>query len=194
MKRLLVFLLWVNGGSLTAQTMVFDMNVVGSNFGQMIVTKKVESDSTELYTLNAKGKATILWMHFENETRQEVRYKRGILISSTYVEIENGKTKKWNNINYDGKLYQVNSQSGKRSFAEVPTFSILAMYFQESARRTRIFHEAEADYTTLKHIDDSTLEIKSSDGSRGVYHFEKGKLKAMEFHLTIATVYMKRAA
>ncbi|MBS1684436.1 MAG: hypothetical protein JSS76_06765 [Bacteroidetes bacterium] len=192
MKRSYVIIfLSVITTAVSAQTIVYDMTVLGSKFGKMVVSHKVQ-DSTELYTLNAKGKATILWMDFENETIQEVRYKGGKLVSSSYREIENGKTKKWNKVSYDGHQYQVESQSGRRSFSEVPLYSVISLYFTDPMQRSRIFHEAEASYTGLKRVDANTLEIKNADGSRSVYRYEKGKLNTMEFHLAIATVYMRR--
>ncbi|MBS1623169.1 MAG: hypothetical protein JST83_04080 [Bacteroidetes bacterium] len=192
MKRsYVIILLSVITTAVSAQTIVYDMTVLGSKFGKMVVSHKVQ-DSTELYTLDAKGKATILWMDFENETIQEVRYKGGKLISSSYREIENGKTKKWNKVSYDGHQYQVESQSGRRSFSEVPLYSVISLYFTDPMQRSRIFHEAEASYTGLKRVDANTLEIKNADGSRSVYRYEKGKLNTMEFHLAIATVYMRR--
>lgn len=192
MKRsYVIILLSVITTAVSAQTIMYDMTVLGSKFGKMVVSHKVQ-DSTELYTLDAKGKATILWMDFENETIQEVRYKGGKLISSSYREIENGKTKKWNKVSYDGHQYQVESQSGRRSFSEVPLYSVISLYFTDPMQRSRIFHEAEASYTGLKRVDANTLEIKNADGSRSVYRYEKGKLNTMEFHLAIATVYMRR--
>ncbi len=192
MKRLYVFiLLSVICRALSAQTIVYEMTVLGSKFGKMVVSRRMQ-DSIELYTLDAKGKATILWMDFENETIQEVRYKGGKLISSSYKEIENGKTKKWNKVSYDGRQYQVESYAGRRSFNEVPQYSVISLYFVDPQQRARIFHEAEASYTGLKRIDANTLEIKNADGSRSVYRYDQGKLNTMEFHLAIATVYMKR--
>lgn len=190
-KLYVIIYLSVITSALSAQTITYDMTVLGSKFGKMVVSRRVQ-DSTELFTLDAKGKATILWMDFENETIQEVRYKGGKLISSSYKEIENGKTKKWNKVAYDGRQYQVESHAGKRSFNEVPSYSVMSLYFYDPQQRSRIFHEAEAGYTGLKRIDANTLEIRNADGSRSVYHYDGGKLNKMEFHLTIATVYMNR--
>ena len=190
-KSYVIILLSVITSAVSAQTIVYDMTVLGSSFGRMVVSRQVQ-DSTEIYKLDAKGKATILWMDFVNETIQEVRYRGGKLISSSYREIENGKTKKWNKISYDGRQYLVESQSGKRTFNEAPLYSVISLYFYDPMQRSRIFHEAEAGYTGLKRIDANTLEIKNADGSRSVYHYDRGKLNTMEFHLAIATVYMKR--
>lgn len=129
----------------------------------MTVNKIRENDSTDLYTLHAKGYLKILWMERNDETKYEVRYRNGKLISSTYRQIESGKTKKWTIVVYDGKKYQVDSYRGKRSFAEAPTYSILSLYYSNPKNINRIFYEAESDFANVKHPDGDTIEIKSSD-------------------------------
>ncbi len=158
----------------------------------MTVNKIRENDSTDLYTLHAKGYLKILWMERNDETKYEVRYRNGKLISSTYRQIESGKTKKWTIVVYDGKKYQVDSYRGKRSFAEAPTYSILSLYYSNPKNINRIFYEAESDFANVKHPDGNTIEIKSSDGNRSIYRFVNGAINDMEFHISIATVYMKK--
>lgn len=189
-KLFLPFLLFCN--PLFSQQVMFDMTAFGITFGKMTVTKIKENDSTELYTLNAKGYLKILWMERNDETRYEVRYRNGKLLSSSYRQIETGKTKKWTTVVYDGQKYSVDSYRGKRTFTEIPVYSILTLYFSDPKNVNRIFYEAESDFATVKHPDTNTVEIKSSDGNRSIYRFLNGAINEMEFHISIATVYMKR--
>lgn len=194
MKNGLILFLLVCGNTLAAQTKVFDMTVLGFKFGKMIVTRNVEPDSTEVYTLNASGKATVLWIDFVSQTKQEVRYKNGRLVSSSYTEIENGKTKRWNKVTFDGKKYQVDSYKGKSSFAEAPVFSVASLYFKNSTNLKKIFYEAEAEYAPVNHTGKENIEFKTSEGNRSVYHFINGEIQNMEFYISIAIVYMKRVS
>jgi hypothetical protein len=177
--------------TVSAQEITFNMSVFGFTFGKMVVTKTAENDSTTVYTLNAKGKTSFLWMKREDETRYEVRYRNGKLYSSDYVQIESGVTKKWTKIIFDGKKYLVDSQRGKRTFTEAPDYSVLALYFITPGKRTKVFHEAEGNYVDLKSKEDNTVETKT-DESRTVYRFKDGKLNELVVHLSIATVNMQR--
>lgn len=190
-KPAILFFL-VLSNTLFAQQLVFDMSAFGITFGKMTVNKVKENDSTDLYTLRAKGYLKILWMERDDETLHEVRYRNGKLFSSTYTQIESKKIKKWTNVSFDGSKYVVDSYRGKRTFTEVPVFSILTLYFSNPANIQRVFYEAEANFTTLMHPDKNTVEMKTSDGSRSVYRFVNDVLREMEFHISIATVYMKR--
>jgi hypothetical protein len=178
--------------TLSAQQLVFDMSVFGFTFGKMVVTKTTEDDSTELYTLHAKGKTDFLWMKREDETTYEVRFRNGKLLSSHYKQIESGVTKHWTKVLFDGQKYQVDSYRGKRNFTEAPDYSVLSLYFNPHQNRGKIFYEAESDFTNLNYGDDDEVEIKGSDGSRTIYHFKNGKVSEIVVHISIATVRMKR--
>lgn len=168
------------------------MSVFGFTFGKMVVTKIRENDSTELYTLNASGKTNFLWMKREDQTLLEVRYRNGKLLSSSYVQIESGVTKHWTKIHFDGLKYLVDSYRGKRSFSEVPDYSVLSLYFNPINKRSRIFFEAESDFVALKYKEENAVELKATDGSKTIYHFRNGKIDDIEVHISIATVHMQR--
>lgn len=168
------------------------MSAFGIHFGTMTVTRVQENDTTVSYKLFAKGYLKFLGMERNDETHNEVIYKNEKLFSSCYKQIESGELKKWTTIKFDGKHYQVDSYKGKRSFIEAPAFSVLSMYFMLPKNLSRIFDESECNYCNIKYQDENTIEIKNSEGNRSVYHYTKGVLTEMEFHISIATVHMKK--
>lgn len=172
------------------ETVKYDVILWGDKIGQMVVTHDVKPDGTEVYTLETHSKAKILWINKANDTRYDVVYKDGKLFSSKHTEIENGVKKRWTNITLDNGVYKVDSYKGKRTFTEVPTYSIVSIYFKDVKNVKRIFYEAEADFDDVEHPEANTWEFKSSDGNRNVYHYENGKLTTTEFHVSIATVKM----
>lgn len=190
---LLSFIMLAVSGT-RAQTKVYEMSVLGFKFGKMTVTRTIHSDSSEVYSLHASGKATVLWMDFISQTRQESVYKHGKLVSSFYQEIENGKVKRWTKVLFDGNHYQVDSYKGKRSFTEAPLFSIASLYFNGFQTLQNIFYEAEAEFTKVRHNGKDRMEILTSEGNRSIYHFVNGEIENMEFYISIAVVYMKRIA
>ena len=176
-----------------AQTFVFNMMLFGDSVGLSTITKTQEADGMTRYVLNSHIKAKVLWITRENQTHYEALYKDGKLISATFAEINNGKKDKWSNIKYDGTVYQVDSYHGKKVFKEIPTHSIGSLYCDKyDASRKRFFYEPEADFNDLNFPDANTIEFKSSDGNKNVYHFKNGQINDAEFHTTLATVYLKR--
>ena len=194
LKRLLcfLFLLITLSGFSARETVLFDIMLFGNKVGYLTITREPQPDGTELYVLDTKSKAKILWITRENSAHYEVVYKDGKLVSSGFKEIENGEVKRWNNITWDGKTYTSNGYKGKKTFTEVPTYSIVSVYFRDMKNINRIFYEIEGDFNDLRNPEPGTYEFKSSDGNRNVYHYVNGKIHHMEFHVSFATVKMVR--
>ena len=170
----------------------FNIFLWGNKIGNLTATKEIRPDGSELYLLDTWSKAKVLWITRENVTHYEVIYKDGKLISSTFKEVENGEQKRWSNIKWDGKQYNVEGHKGKKTFTDAPTYSIVKVYFQSMANVKSMFYEIEGDFNQLQHPEPDTWEFKSSDGNRNVYHYINGVVQSMEFHLSFATVKMAR--
>jgi len=168
------------------------MSALGIDFGLMTVTKTIEKDSSETYTLRAKGYLKVLWMERDDETRNTVRYQKGKLLSSSYTQMESKVTTNWNTVTFDGKNYVVDSNKGKYFLSETPSFSVLKLYFTYPKSLTRIFSEAEGGFINIKHVNDNSVEIKDAKGNRSVYLYKNGEIDKLEFHTSIAKVNMKR--
>lgn len=192
MQKTYFILLTIWCSSVSAQTFSFDIRVFGSIIGRMTVSHIKEVDGNELYTIESNSQARILWITKTYRSKFEVRYKDGKMISSSHIETENEKPKRWSKVSYDGKKYDVDSDKGKRSFTELPVYTDLSLYFDDYKKVNRVFYLPDADFNNITHVDANTVEFKSADGHRNVYFFEKGIIKQMEFHLALATVYMTR--
>lgn len=192
MKTTFFCFLMLLGGHLFAQKITFEMTAFGINFGQMTVTRTIENDSTELYTLKAKGYLKVLWMERDDETHNSVRFQNGRLISSNFKQLESKELTKWNTVSFDGKRYIVDSNQGKYFLAETPEFSVLKLYFMHPKSITRVFSEAEGGFVNLKHVNENTVEMKNAKGDRSVYFYKNGAIEKLEFHTSIAKVNMKR--
>jgi hypothetical protein len=184
---LLITNLWIYAG---VETVSYDILLFNNKIGNMVVTHEAKPDGTDLYTLVTTSKAKFLWIDKSNDSRYELIYKAGKLVSSVFKEIENGQVKRWCNIKWDGSKYQVDSHNGKHTFTDSPTFSTITAYFQGLTRAGRIFYESEGDFATTEYPDANTLEFKTSDGHKSVYHYLNNKINNMEFHISIATIYM----
>lgn len=189
----LTFLFSVSFGVLSAQTVSFKIMLWGDSIGRMDVVHTHDKDSSDVYRIESKSKAKFLWIVREGLSKFEAVYKNSRLISSSHTEIENGKTKRWAKVKYDGRQYQVESNNQTtRYFLEAPICSDANIYFSDYKTVKRIFYLPDASFYEIKHIDSNTLEFNSSDGHRNVYHLNNGKIESMEFHLPLVSVYMNR--
>jgi len=176
-----------------AQTLVFKMYLFGDSVGISTISKTHDANGTDIYTLDSRIRGKVLWITRENHSHYESRFKDGKLIRASYYEINNGTKDKWSNIRYDGKQYLAETNESKKTFAEAPTHSIGSLYCDGyNASRKRFFYEPQADFIELKFPEANVIEFKSADGNRNVFHFKNGQVDEVEFHTTLATVYLKR--
>ena len=174
-----------------AETIVFDMSVFGFKFGQMVLTKTVKNDSTEVYTLNAKGKTDFLWMKREEESIFKVEYRNGKLFSSDFEYLNKGEREKWSTVRFDGSKYVVKSHEGDREFQDPLDYSLIKLYFDPMQEHSVVFCEEDCSYAEMTRKE-NLLDIKCQDGSRSTYRVENGRVEAMEIHLAVATVKLTR--
>jgi hypothetical protein len=173
--------------------MSFDIILWGNVIGRMNVVHSLDKDSNDVFSIESKTKAKFLWIVRNGLSKFEAVYSRGKLLSSSHLEIENEKTKRWAKVKFDGKQYHITAlEQTARSFTEAPVCSDANIYFSDYKSVKQIFYLPDAKVYEMKHTDSNTLEFKSDDGHRNVYLFENGKIKAMEFHLPVATIYMKK--
>ena len=180
------------GNHVFAEEITFDMSVWGFTFGQMTVSKTMENDSTELYTLNASGKVNFLWMKKEGSTSYAVRFRNGQMLSSSYSRTVNGEMDYWNEVQFDGEKYSVESSKGNRDFSEIPEYTVLALYFEPNVDHKRIYCEAETEFSSVSKRDSKGFELSCTDGSRTSYHLKEGQIEMLEIHAALANVKMKR--
>ena len=180
------------GNQAFAEEITFDMSVWGFTFGQMVVTKTMENDSTELYTLNASGKVNFLWMKKEGSTSYAVRFREGKMLSSSYSRTVNGEMEYWNEVAFDGEKYSVESSKGNRDFTEIPEYTVLALYYDPVVDHERIYCEAETEFSNVTSRSTKGFELSCTDGSKTSYHLKEGQIEMLEIHASLANVKMKR--
>lgn len=176
-----------------AEEIVFEMSVWGYKFGTMVVTKTQQNDSTEVYTLHAKGKTDFLWMQREEESLFEVRYINGTLRNSDYIYKNKGEKEKWSTMELrDGKYY-VNSNDGSKILSVAADYSLIKLYFEPGWNRDQVLCEEDCSYADLVRDEkEKTIKVMCKDGSKSTYHLENGKITAMDIHLAVATVKLTR--
>lgn len=193
MKYLLPLLL-LSLGLQAAEPRVLRFNIYlfGDSIGQMTITQHRLPDGIERYVIKSASNAKILWVQRSNYSDYEFTLQNGRLIATTYRETENGQLSRWGTMKLDGTKYVVNNYRGNFSFTEPPLYSIVSIYFGDMRAAQRLYYDTEAEFVKVEHPDANTIEFKTSDGHRNVYHYINGSLHHLEVHVSIATVKMVR--
>lgn len=188
------FIILINIASVLGEEIVFEMSVWGYKFGTMVVSKTMENDSTEIYTVEAKGETDFMWMKRKEESSHRITYVNGRLQSSEYVYLNKGKKEKWASVNYDQGQYNIESNEGSKTLGQkLIDYSLVKLYFEPSFAKETVFCEEDCSFSTVKSIpEQNVIKISCNDGNRSTYYIKNGKVDELEIHLAVATVKLKR--
>lgn len=157
----------------------------------MVLTRTQPNDSTEIFTLHAKGKTDFLWMQREEESKYEVYYRNGKLFSSDYVYLNKGEREKWTKMKREGSGYRIQSSEGSKFISQMADYSLIKLYFEPTWERQQVFCEEDCTYAKLIRKEDE-LKVICQDGSKSTYHIRDGEIRKLEIHLAVATVTLNR--
>ena len=195
MRTLLsALLLFINGASALGEEIVFEMSVWGVKFGEMVVSRTIENDSTEIFKVEAKGETDFLWMKRKEESFHTIKYVNGILASSKYIYLNKGEMEKWANVTYDDGRYLIESHNGSTTLYEpIINYSLVKFYFEPSFKKAAVFCEEDCSYSELIPMPEKNLiKVHCAEGNKSTYYIEDGKIQEMEIHLAVATVKLTR--
>ena len=195
MKRLLVLIsLFTLSQRVAAEELIFEMSVWGYKFGTMVVTRVWENDSTEVYTVAAKGETDFFWMKRKEESSHRITYINGRLQASEYVYLNKGEVEKWSNVKFENGQYIIDSNEGTRIIQNaLIDYSLVKLYFEPSFEKSTVFCEEDCGFSTITPIpSEQILKIACDDGNRSTYYIKNGVVDQFEVHLPVATVKLKK--
>lgn len=193
-RAVLVFMLMMASAPAWAERIEFEMYVFGVRFGTMEVTRTWENDSTELFTLHAKGKTDFLWMQRQEESKYRVRYRNGVLVSSQFEYLDRGERDRWSKVRKTANGYEVVRGDADTKVIPYPIeLSMVRIYFETPANATTVFCEEHGHKAQIhKPEEDAVYSVVCEAGERSTYHWNEDELRRIEIHLPLVTVTLKR--
>lgn len=195
MRRLFtpLLLFFITTTTFAAETYKYDMFLLGSKIGTIIVTHEKRSDGSDFFVMTSDARAKILWTDRTSKTRCEVLFKDGKMVSSVHDKVENTSGQRICKVTSDKNGYKGTVNGVPFTVGETPTYCVSSLYVQEPKNVKRIFYEPDGTFANIKKIAPDAYEFKSSDGNRNVYRYKDGQITEMEFHLTFVSVTVRRA-
>ncbi len=188
-----LLLFFFSVSTFATDTYKYDMFLLGSKIGTIIVTHEKRSDGSDFFVMTSDARAKILWTDRTSKTRCEVVFKDGKMISSVHDKVENTSGQRICKVTSDKNGYKGTVNGVPFTVGETPTYCVSSLYVQEPKNVKRIFYEPDGTFADIKKIAPDAYEFKSSDGNRNVYRYKDGQITEMEFHLTFVSVTVKRA-
>jgi len=176
MKKIFFLLLFAASGLTFGQTYKYDVKAMGINAGTLSVTRKT-GNGTEQYVLETHSSINYLLGKIEVDHITRCTYKNGVLQNSYVRNDKNGEVEYYTSADYDGSVYQITTEKGKKTLSGPITFAICHLFFDgEPTGKTQIYSDRYGQYVPLKKVEDHVYRIDFPDKDYIIYHYESGKI------------------
>jgi hypothetical protein len=167
------FILLIACTSLHAQTHTRQYDVItdGEKVGNAVAVKKLTKD-TEHILITCDMSVKMLF-RINVSYKLDVKYKNGVLISSSAVVNVNGRIQNKVDVERTGNTYIIVKDGDSEIYTDLITWSSASLYFYFPDGDTKVFSEADGSFKHLQRKTLSTFELTDpeSTGLRNTYTY-----------------------
>lgn len=192
MKRspLIVFLI-SSFFSLSAQSISFDIILLGKKIGAVQAERRILPDGAEKYTIRSSSYAKVLFTERQSEMVQESIFARGELLSAYTINKVDGETEEIR-VRKNGLQYVVDKKREQVLISDKIVHSAVWMYFHEPVNIQRIFSERMGQFSSLTCISPGQYTYTVTDGATNIVKYKGGYPDEIEIRKGLGSVWMKR--
>jgi hypothetical protein len=173
-------------GFVFAQTQQYDILLVGSDVGDMSITRKING-TKKTYLLESF--TSVMFGSREDVYTGKMEFENNVLISSGIENKKNGKLIFYTYVNKVGDAgYKVQTEKGLSTIAGKVTYSCYDMFFKEPKDGENLFSERWGKFGTLKKTGDHVYKIMVPGCEDYTYSFEGGIVHKMEVPSVLGNV------
>lgn len=177
LKKLLILLVFMHAG-LFGQTIDLDIILVGSDIGDMKITRTV-SGTKKSYVLESK--TSVMFGARKDVYTSKMEFENNVLISSSIEDKKNGKMSFYTYVNRVAESgYKVQTEKGLSTVAGNILTCCYDIYYREAKEGESVFSERWGKFGTIKKIGDHEYKIVIPGGEDYFYTYENNKLAKME--------------
>jgi hypothetical protein len=178
MKYFLVFISFVLSAFLFGQTYSYDVILVGSDVGDMTVTRTI-SGTKKNYSLQTN--TSVMFGSRVDKYTCTMEFDNNVLVKSTMENRKNGKLIWYTYVNKVGDAgYKVQTEKGLSTIAGNVGLCCYDLFFKEPKGTESVFSERFGKFGTLTSKDTHTYQLEIKGEDTYTYYFENGSMTKME--------------
>ena len=163
---------------LFGQTQLYDVILVGSDVGDMSITRKISGTKK---TFLLESYTSVIFGTRQDAYTGKMEFDNGVLVSSTIENKKNGKLIFYTYVTKVGDAgYKVQTEKGLSTIAGSIGYCCYDIFFKEPKDGEALFSERWGKFGTLKKTDDHAYKLVIAGGEDYTYNFENGKMSKME--------------
>lgn len=184
--RTILFISFLCLGTLVAQTQQYDVMLVGSDVGDMSITRKVSGTKK---TFLLESYTSVIFGTRKDAYTGKMEFENNVLISSSIENKKNGKLIFYTYVIKVGDAgYKVQTEKGLSTIAGKVGYCCYDIFFQEPKDGESLFSERWGKYGTIKKLEDHVYKLLVPGCEDYTYNFEGGKMNKMEVPSVVGKV------
>ncbi len=191
LRSFLVFAALLNLLPLSAQQMVYEIEVMGMNTGTLTVNRSREGNVTRI-TMNTEAGMNYLFGKSEASFNSSNIFVNGSLEGSYARNIRDGEEIRFTRLMCSKGKCEIETKEGKGKLEPQPKSCIAAIFFDEPKGLDQIFSEDWGRYLPIKYIGESTYQVTMPDGKINDYIYKNGVLEELRSSTPVGKARIRR--
>lgn len=163
---------------LCAQTQQYDILLVGSDVGDMSVTKKVNG-TKKTYLLESF--TSVMFGARKDAYTGKMEFENNVLVSSSIENLKNGKLIFFTYVNKVGDSgYKVQTEKGLSTIAGKVGYCCYDIFFKEPKDGETLFSERWGKFGTITKTGDHDYKVVIAGSEDYTYHYVGNKMQCMD--------------
>lgn len=191
LRSFLGFVAFLNFVSLSAQQMVYEVEVLGMNTGTLTVNRSREGNVTRI-TMNTEAGMNYLFGKSEASFSSSNIFVNGKLEGSYARNIRDGEEIRFTRLMCSNGTCEIETKEGKGTLEPQPKLCIAAIFFDEPKGVSQVFSEDWGRYLPIKYIGESTYQVTMPDGKTNDYIYKEGVLEELRSSTPVGKARVRR--
>lgn len=191
LRSFLGFVAFLNFVSLSAQQMVYEVEVLGMNTGTLTVNRSREGNVMRI-TMSTEAGMNYLFGKSEASFSSSNIFVNGKLEGSYARNIRDGEEIRFTRLMCSNGKCEIETKEGKGKLEPQPELCIAAIFFDEPKGIERIFSEDWGRYLPIKYIGESTYQVTMPDGKTNDYIYKDGVLEELRSSTPVGKARIRR--
>lgn len=191
LRSFLGFVAFLNFVSLSAQQMVYEVEVLGMNTGTLTVNRSREGSVTRI-TMNTEAGMNYLFGKSEASFSSSNIFVNGKLEGSYARNIRDGEEIRFTRLMCSNGKCEIETKEGKGKLEPQPELCIAAIFFDEPKGLSQVFSEDWGRYLPIKYIGESTYRVTMPDGKTNDYIYKDGVLEELRSSTPVGKARVRR--
>lgn len=172
-----------------AQSFTYDIFLVGSDVGDMTITRKI-SGNKKTYTMESRTEVNYIIDSRKDVFRSVIEFENNILVSSKMENKKNDKLNEYTYVTKGNGGYKVQTEKGLSTIAGNIVNAVYDIFFQEPKGGESLFVDRSGKFGSLTKIKDHCYKVIVKGDDDYTYNYENGIMTKMEVPSFLGKVKM----